>query len=206
MADEEIIASMQRRGIGSVKHFIDLKALPNVMVREGLWCAQRLREWGDTFDDDRHKWGSWAKGEEFSGYISCSINNPMGMMKRSETKRPVIIRLDPALAAREGVLLIGKWSSFGDVALENCVTSVGAQHFEAMFEHPLSYRAIHPGEILVPEHIPISDFRQLVFYDKADLEEAREILSTIDMPTNTTLNATVDRTPFGYTILEEGSQ
>lgn len=202
MSKHTVAASISRRGIRQVHHFIGLRFLANVIRRNGLWCAEQLREWGDDFDDDRQKWGSWQKGEEFASYISCGVNSPMGMMKRST--RPVILALSPEVAAWEGVIFIGKWSSHGDIRLDACREWTGIEYFDKMFLHDYRYRAIHPGELLVPEHIPLRFTRKIIFYCGEDLEEARRLARGIDRPDDVEhLHVVVDPVPFGRVLAEE---
>ena len=155
MLDDQVLASIRRRGIKSVYHFIGLPHLPNLIRRGGLYCARQLRTWGDAFDNDPSKWGSSDKGEAFSGYISCSINPPMGMLTRR--RQPVILDLEPTVAALPGVVFIGKWSSFRDVQPEEALNQTGVEWFDRMFlTATKSHAEPHPGEFLVPHHIPLA--------------------------------------------------
>ena len=204
MSQTNVLRSARRHNIGEVYHFIGLPGLPKLMRRGGLWCARQLRQWQDEFDDDRSKWGTHAKGEAFSGYISCSVNPPMGMMTGS--KKPVILALKPAVAAIDGVVFIGKWSSFGDVLPEECLLQTGVEWFDRMFLHPQVSRADpHPGEFLVPSHIPLSELQRIVFFSHQDLKDARKSVEGIPRP------AGVGRFPpavrpalFGRKMQEEG--
>lgn len=202
MSGHTVASSIRRRGIKLVHHFTPLRFLPNVIRRNGLWCARQLREWDDDFDDDRQKWGSWEKGDEFASYISCGVNSPMGMMKRSN--KPVILALEPEVATWEGDIFIGKWSSHGDIELETCHDWTGVEYFDKMFLHEHRYRAIHPGEFLVPEHIALRFVQKFIFYCDEDLEEARRLVTGIDRPDDVPrLNVLVDPVPFGIRVLEE---
>jgi len=206
MSESVVLQSIRRRVIREVYHFIGLPWLPNVIHRGGVWCARQLRQWGDDFDDDPQKWGTCEKGQALSGYISCSVNPPMGMMKKS--KRPVLLALDPSVAATDGVVFIGKWSSFGDVLPEQCLTQTGADWFDRMFLHPLASRADpHPGEFLVPSHIPLLELRRIVFFSDEDLEEARASVLGISLPRGMNrIPAAVTPALFGRTMQEEGDE
>lgn len=162
-------------------HFIGLPHVPNLIRRGGLWCAKQLREWGDLFDDDRSKWGGWQKGEAFSGYISCSINPPMGMLTRR--RQPVILDLNPLIAALPGVIFVGKWSSFKDVQPEDAVRQTGIEWFERMFLAATGGHANpHPGEFLVPKHIPLEHLQRIIFFSQEDLDAARRSLRGLELP------------------------
>lgn len=181
MPDQEVLRSVVHRGIRVVYHFIGLPWLRGFVERGGLYCAKQLREWGDTFDDDRWKWGSFDKGEAFSGYISCSINPPMGMMTRD--KKPVILEIDANVAALTGVAFIGKWSSFKDVLPDEAVNQTGLEWFDNMFLTAAKNHAEpHPGEFLVPTHIPLTHLRRMIFFTQDDLEATRENLRGVAVP------------------------
>lgn len=180
--DRAVLDSIKRRRtLYVVYHFISLPYLPNFIRRGGLWCAKQLREWDDAFDDDPQKWGTWQKGEAFSPYISCSVNPPMGMMKKHQ--RPVLLELNAAILAIPGTAFIGKWSSFGDVDPQASLEQTGVDWLDRMFLHETKDRAEpHPGEFLVPEHIPLSHLRNLIFYSNADREEARSAVRGMAWP------------------------
>ena len=204
--DQVILSSLRRRNIKAVYHFIGLPYLPNLIVRGGLYCARRLREWGDPFDDDRQKWGSYTKGEAFSPYVSCSVNPPMGMLTRD--KQPVILELIPSVAAIDNVAFIGKWSSFNDILAEDAVQQTGVEWFDRMFLNPDTGHANpHPGEFLVPAEIPLASLRRLVFFTEANLQSARESLGPLDLPPGVKpLAAAVEPHLFGRKMQEEGNQ
>ena len=170
--DANVLESVQRRRLFTVYHFIGLPYFTNLIKRGGIWCADRLREWGDDFDDDPSKWGTWEKGEASGDYISCSVNPPMGMMK--ESGRPVLLELNASTAGRLGTVFIGKWPSYGDVGAD-AVNQTGVEWFDRMFLTEANDHAEpHPGEFLVPQHIPLDQIRRVLFYKQQDFDEVRE--------------------------------
>lgn len=200
--DATVAASLQRRGITCVYHFVGLEYLPNVLRRGGLCCASMLRGFGDSFDDDPQKWGSHQKGVDFAGYISLSVNPPMGMMTRN--KLPVIIELSSDVAAADGTLFIGKWSSFADVTFAAAVQQIGGEWFDRMFLTATATRANpHPGEFLVPQMVPLSSLRRMVFYTQEDYEAAREMLANVPRPDGiTAIRAGIEPYLFGRKMQE----
>jgi hypothetical protein len=203
--DSAIVESIKRRRLYVVFHFIPVQQLPNVFRRGGLWCARQLRHWRDAFDDDPQKWGCVEKGEALSAYISCAVNPPMGMM--TKRKRPVLLELNAPILATAGVAFIGKWSSWGDVDAEECLQQTGVQWFDKMFLNEYSNRAEpHPGEFLVPTHIPLNCLRSLIFYKEEDRKEASAALQGISWPPNiprVTLTSQVAPSRFGRKMQQE---
>jgi len=172
--NQAILDSIKRRALFVVYHFIGLPYLPNLIRRDGLWCANRLREWQDEFDYDPYRWGTPVKGAAFGGYVCCSVNPPMGMMKPN--RRPVLLELAASVLALPGAAFIGKWSAFRDVGSE-ALDQTGPEWFHRMFQNDSTNRANpHPGEFLVQEHISLSHVRRLLFYSEDDLREARLLL------------------------------
>jgi len=201
--DQLILQSVKRRGLLVAYHFIGLPYLPNLMKRNGLWCANRLREWRDQFDDDPTRWGTRAKGEAFGGYISCSVNPPMGMMKPN--RRPLILELTASVLALPGTAFVGKWSSFRDVGTE-ALNQVGPDWFDRMFQTDKANRAIpHPGEFLVREHVPLSYVRRFIFYSDDDMRETRLLLEKTEVTGRTpqgTIKVAVEPLLFGRAMQE----
>jgi hypothetical protein len=196
----QILASARRRNIAYVNHFIGIDYLPNVFRREGLWCSRALRDWGDVFHDDPWKWGSPSKAEALSGYVSCSVNPPWGMLKKQD--RPVIIRLRVEVLAFPGCLFIGKWSSFGDVQVADALRKTGLESFDAMFLSGTTPQASpHPGEFLVPRHIPLEMLTRVVFHSEEDLQYAREIAGSA--AAGQALSALVSPSAFGRKFEED---
>jgi hypothetical protein len=203
MLDEKILESLARRGIRTAYHFIGLSYLPNMFRRGGLWCAGCLRAWGNEFDDDPYKWGTYEKGVAFSGFLSCSVNPPMGMMAKS--KRPVILELESTVAAMPGVVFIGKWSSFKDVVPDVSLAQTGVEWFDRMFLSSWASRGNpHPGEFLVPRHVPLSSVQRLVFFSDDDLKQARSDLSGLTLPQGTrSIRSSINPSLFGRKMQEE---
>lgn len=195
--DPDVLASIGRRQLSMIYHFISISYLPNIVVRDGLWCRRRLTEWNDSFDSNPLKWGNPAKAEAFGSYVSCSVNPPMGMLTRRT--RPVLLQIDASTAARRGVLFIGRWSSFGGVTADSAVLQTGQVWFDGMFLNRNTSRAEpHPGEMLVPEHIPLKSIVRLVFFTEDDRTEAKSLLAGISLPPGVQgLYGTVNATLFG---------
>lgn len=171
--------SVQRRKLYVVYHFIGLPYLRNVFRRGGLWCASQLRDFGDDFETG--SWGSAEKAEAFCSYVACSINTPMGMLTKE--KRPVLLELSSPVVAEEDAAFIGKWSSYGDVIAEEARRQTGIEWFDRMFLTDLDNHARpHPGEFLVPDHIPLGQVRRLIFYTEEDREEARGLVRGVELP------------------------
>ena len=178
-------------------HFIGLSYLPNVLHRRGLWCRSQLCQWEDDFDDDPSKWGHAEKAAAFGRYISCSVNPPMGMLTKQ--KRPVLVKLDPSIVTGPGVVFIGKWSSFADVLPEEALRQSGVEWFDKMFlNDQTNHCSPHPGEFLVPQHIPLDDLLGLVFYSDAD---QREGLNNLVLPKK--LDISVQPWRFGRKMQQE---
>lgn len=182
--DPALALSIQRRRLNVVYHFTPLPKLPNLFRRGGLWCRRQLREWGDDFKDDPRRWGNARKAEAFKEYISCSVNPPMGMLSKRE--QPVLLALDTSVLLADGVVFIGKWSSYNTVHPVEALNQLGCEWFDRMFLNFVTNRAAsadHPGEFLVPTYVPLSAVKRFIFYSESDQVEARRLLAGVALPT-----------------------
>ena len=200
--DPSIIQSVLRRRIRTTYHFIPLPYISNVLFREGLWCRRQLSGWGDAFDDDMSKWGRADKARAFQDYVCCSVNPPMGMLKKK--KRPVLILLHPYVLALPRVAFVGKWSSWGDVEPKRALGQTGIEWFEKMFLNTTSSRASHPGEFLVPSCVPLTYIRGFVFYNDNDKDSGIKLLEAVNARGEVhRLRLIVDASLFGTKMQEE---
>lgn len=127
-------------------------------------------------------WGSSEKAEELKRFICCSIIYPWGMSSQ-EPETKALICLKPIVLLRKGVSFCGAWSSFNDVAVSNVFDNCTAEAFDLMFENVTSdFPAPPPGEFLVPDCIPISEFLPRVyFYDEDTKQRAIQSCSDVNI-------------------------
>jgi hypothetical protein len=197
-----VTASILRRQLEVVYHFVPLRYLANVIRRNGLWCRHQLLQWEDDFESSPQKWGSVGKAEAFKGYVSCSVNPPMGMLTKKN--RPVLLELRASVAADPGVVFIGRLSSYADVKPADAVNQTGVEWFDRMFLNQFAGRAVHPGEFLVPLHIPLSAVKTFVFYSQHDLDDAKVQVRGVELPPGVQrLAAVVKPASFGRKMQQE---
>lgn len=173
--------SIQRRGIRKVWHLTYLNQLPNIFRAGGLLSRTQMDKLSIPYG--MSGWGNEAKGQELRDYICCSVVCPWGMSKEQpETK--ALISLHPRVLLRNGVLFCGTWSSFNEVSLQTLLKNSSVEAFNLMFENPTSsFPAPPPGEFLVPNSVPISEFlSHIYFYDDATMKKAIELCGKILLP------------------------
>lgn len=120
------------------------------------------------------------------------------------------MQLNASVVALPGTVFIGKWSSYGDVEAEEALQQTGVDWFDKMFLSEWKSRAEpHPGEFLVPEHIPLSYTRRLVFYTEADWHEASSAIKRTPWPEGVPrmkFKAGIEPGLFGRKMREEEDQ
>ena len=181
--------SIQRRGIQKLWHLTQINHLPNIFRAGGLFSRTQMDMLGIPYE--MSGWGSETKAEELRDYICCSVVCPWGMSKEQpETK--ALIALHPRILLKKGVLFCGTWSSFNDVSLSTLLNNNTVEAFDLMFENPTSsFPAPPPGEFLVPNSIPISEFLPYVyFYDDPTKQKATELCSKIYLTTGNSVSST----------------
>jgi hypothetical protein len=173
--------SVQRRGISRVWHLTRVTQLKNIFGRGALLSRAEMDRLGIPYG--MSGWGNDAKAEELKDYICCSIICPWGMSKE-EPETKALISLDPMVLLREGSLFCGTWSSFGDISIKSLLGNCTIEAFDLMFENTTSpFPAPSPGEFLVPNCIPVSEFHpRIYFYDEQVKQQAIQSCGSILLP------------------------
>ena len=164
---------MQKRRIRQVWHLTRLAQLSEVLRAGGLLSRSRMDALGILYG--MSGWGSTQKSEEMKDYICCSVVRPWGMSSQDPDSK-VLITMQPRLLWRDGTLFSGRWSSFGDISLATLLNNKDLAAFDIMFPNETSsIPAPAPGEFLVPDCIPLSEFfPNIYFHSQTAQNEAME--------------------------------
>lgn len=178
--------SIQHRGIRRVWHLSRVNQLKDIFSTGALLSRAEMDRLGIPYG--MSGWGSDAKAEELKDYICCSIVCPWGMSKE-EPETKALIPLDPIILLRKGSLFCGTWSSFNEVSLSDLLGNCTVESFDLMFENiTSSFPAPPPGEFLVPNCIPISEFHpRIYFYDEEAQQQAIQSCNGVILPPGDTM-------------------
>lgn len=162
---EAIRLSVQRRGIIGIWHLGRLAQLRSIFERGGILSRAKMDELGIQYG--MSGWGTVAKAQEMRDYICCSLVPPWGM-SRQDPDTKVLLTLHPRLTWRSGTLFSGAWSSYGHITLSQLKRNYTAAAFDALFDNPTTgFPSPAPGELLIPDMIPVADFLQCIYFHSA---------------------------------------
>lgn len=92
---------------------------------------------------------------------------------------------------RNGILFCGMWSSFNEVSLSELLNNYTVEAFDLMFENTeSSFPAPPPGEFLVRQCIPVSEFQQRIYvYDDDTKKQAVQSCGKISLPSGSNVGS-----------------
>jgi hypothetical protein len=188
---------LARRGVGLVYHWTLAAQIPSIL-EYGLLCPRILQEWGIAHE--AHGYGAAGKDVQFAGYVCLSFLPHWGMMSRASG--PVaIIEMTSAVLMVDGTFYCPGNTARNDYDFDEVSTWTGEEHLEALFEDPTSYRVKDiQAEVWVPERIPVSAFRRVLFRSAEELDATREAARPIEPSLPKTLVFQVEARRFPPTI------
>lgn len=197
---DSIKMELARRGLGLVYHWSLASQIPSIL-EHGLLCPRALQERGIAYE--AHGYGAADKDRQFSGYVCLSFLPHWGMMSRAS--RPVaIIEMASAVLTIDGTFYCLGNTARNDYDFAEVSTWTGQEHLEALFEDATSRRVKDiQAEVWVPERIPVSAFRRVLFRNKQELEATRESAREIEPSLPKTLVFQVEAHRFPQAIERE---
>lgn len=125
-------------------------------------AARRAR--GIAEPQNPHYWGSPGKEEELADFVICSFMPPWWMCRARQEELAIILMDAEDVCCRDGVVFCPTNSAYNEYPADEIKTRSGLGHFDACFQNPDTYQAA-TSEIFVPNEVPVSTFRALVFCD-----------------------------------------
>ena len=165
--DPEVVEVLRRHGTSEVWHYTTSGALVSVVEQGGLYARAELKRRGISFAST-HYYGTERHEAVLGEYVSCAGLPPWGMMQ-GESEEVAVIELDPRVLAIPNSCFCPGWSPRGQFDPDEIVTWTGAEGLEEVYigQGP---QWVKDCEMFVPNHIPLSSVRNIVFFD----EECRD--------------------------------
>jgi hypothetical protein len=164
-----IAASLRRRRISFVCHMTPCDRLPSIVASGAVLSLASRRTGGIAEPDNPHYWGSPGKEEELSRFVVCSFMPPWWMCRARQEELVIILMDAEEVCCGDGVVYCPTNSAYNEYPAADIKTRSGVDQFDACFPNPDTYQAAN-SEIFVPDQVPVSTFRALVFCD----DEARD--------------------------------
>jgi hypothetical protein len=143
--------------------------LPSIVASGSLLSLASRRARGIAEPQNPHYWGSPGKEEELSRFVVCSFMAPWWMCRARQEELAIILLDAEEVCCGDGVVFCPANSAHNEYPADDIKTRSGVDHFDACFQNPDTYQAAN-SEIFVPDGVPVSTFRALVFCD----DEARD--------------------------------
>lgn len=163
---DEIAESLRRRSIRWVCHVTPCRRLPSIFAHGGLLSYDARQACGIPEDDQTpHYWGPKGRKEAFGAYVICSFMPSWGLIQGHVDELAIVILDAVSVCCRPGVVFCPTNSARSMFTEEAILRMTGSEAFEACFPNPDTYQA-GDSEIFVPEIVPLTDFRGMVFWDE----------------------------------------
>lgn len=162
--DGAIDNSLGRRGITYVCHMTSCLRLPSIFQHGALFSTEQRRARGIPDSVDPHYWGSPDKEEAFSRVVVCSFLPAWWMCGRHDDELAILLIDAVSVCTTDGALFIPGNSAYNDFPAAEVLTWTGLDSLDACFANPDSYVAGF-SEIFVPDTVPWTHFRGIVFPD-----------------------------------------
>lgn len=161
-----IVQSLRRRGVRHVCHMTPCDRLPSIFQHRGLLSRWERQHCGiaDPPDDAGHFWGSPDKQDALAGFVICSFMAPWWMCKKRDEELAIIVLDAEQICLTGGACFCPVNSAFNEYPAATIQTLTGIDAFDACFQNPDTYQA-GSAEVFVPNLVPLSAFRGIVFCD-----------------------------------------
>ncbi len=180
---DAITASLRRRGISRVCHITPCHRLPDVLWNGGLLSFKERQARGIAEDEQPHYWGPPGRKEALGDYVLCSFMPSWGLVQGHTDELAIIILDADSVCCRPSVLFCPTNTARSRYSDADILAMSGIDAFDASFPNPNTYQA-GDSEILVPNGVPLVDFRGMVFWDQDSLDYWRQKLRSAFAPTN----------------------
>ena len=167
--EDELRKIVEAHGTWGVWHYTLAAYLPSIFKEGGILPRSELEARGVAYFDG-HYWGSTGKENELADFVCCSFLPSWGMMT-TESSDLALIQLDRSVIWSSGTCFCP-----GNVARNAFPASdikkwTEPEHLEKLYVSA-GYVTVAQAELLVGGGIPLSYFRELVFWDQSSRDDA----------------------------------
>jgi ssDNA thymidine ADP-ribosyltransferase, DarT len=146
-------------------HVTPCHRLPSIFAQGGLLSYNERQAREIEEDAAAHYWGREGRKEALGDYVICSFMPSWGLMRGHDDDLVIIILDALSICCRPGVLFCPTNSARSMYTEEEILAMRGLDAFDACFQNPDTYQA-GESEVLVPQIVPLTDLRGLVFWDE----------------------------------------